>query len=106
MWPLNGSCWNMKSKAALSFSSGIFQATNAPSARLLATRVWRNAPDGAGSEHGLEALQHGVDGDAAVLGDGEERFTDEALDLVLGDGEDLGVEGVGVFDAGHGKWGI
>ena len=60
-----------------------------------------HAADGAGGEHGPDALEHGVQRDAATLGDLDEWLADEALNLVFGDGEDLGVEGVGVFD-GHG----
>src|ERR1035437_10286467 len=41
MWPEKGSFCHMKSKAALSFSGGIFQATRAPWARLMDMRVRR-----------------------------------------------------------------
>src|SRR5438128_2242445 len=41
MWPEKGSCCHMYSKASLSFGSGTCHATSAPSARLVASMVWR-----------------------------------------------------------------
>ena len=103
-WPLNGSCWNMKSNAPFSFSSGTFHATSAPSARLLATSVWRTRRMVPAASIAADALQHLLQRHPAALGDFDEGFPHEALNLVFGDGEDAGVERVGVFD-GHGKEG-
>ena len=91
----------MKSNASFSFSSGTFHATSAPSARLLATSVCRTRRMVPAASIAADALQHGLQRQPAALGDLAERLADEALNLVLGDGEDLRVDGVGVLD-GHG----
>jgi hypothetical protein len=51
-----------------------------------------DAPDDADTEHRLDALDHGLDRQAAPLGDQPERIADEALDLVFGDLEDAPVD--------------
>ena len=40
-WPENGSRWNIQSNALSILSAGTFQATSAPSAKLVASNVWR-----------------------------------------------------------------
>src|SRR3984893_7295234 len=40
-WPENGSRWNIQSNALSILSAGTFHATSAPSARLVASNVWR-----------------------------------------------------------------
>ncbi len=57
-----------------------------------------DATDGAGTEHGGNTLVDGGEIDVAEGGDVGEGGSGEALDFVFGDGEDLGVEGVGGFD--------
>ena len=54
--------------------------------------------DGAGSEHRLDAVEHGLQRQAGFFRDLDEWLADEALNLVLGDCEDLGIDGVGVLD--------
>ena len=101
-WPLNGSSWNMKSNAAFSFSSGTFHATSAPSARLLATSVCRTRRIVPAASIARMRSSTVSSGTPLLLGDLDEGLADEALDLVLGNGEDLRVDGVGVFDGNHG----
>ena len=57
-----------------------------------------DAPDSAGVEHGADAFDDGFEGYSGFFGDFEKWFANEALDFVLGDGEDLRVQRVVVFD--------
>ena len=57
-----------------------------------------DAADGAGAEHGGEALEDGGLVDAAEAGDFVNRIGLKAWDLVLGDGENAGVDRIGGLD--------
>ena len=96
--PLNGSCWNMKSKAALSLSSGTFQATSAPEARLVASKVCRTrrivpAASMARIRSSTPGKRH-----AAQPGDLLKRLRHEPGDPVFAHRQDARVDGVVMFD--------
>ena len=59
-----------------------------------------NAANRAGGEHRLNAGENRIEGNSAESGNFCEGFADESLNFVFGDGEDLGVDRVGMFD-GH-----
>ena len=66
-----------------------------------------DAADDAGFEHGADALDDGVEVDAAFFGDELERVLQETFHAVFADGEDAGVDFFGVFggdfeSSGHG----
>ena len=60
-----------------------------------------DAADGAGAQHGLDALDDDGQFDAGLPGDFAEGVALETLEPVLGDGEDAGVDGIGERD---GNW--
>ncbi len=57
--------------------------------------------DGSRSQHRRDPRHHGLDGHTGAARDFLERFAHEALDLVLGDGEDLRVDRIVVFNGKH-----
>ena len=62
-----------------------------------------HAADRACGEHRPDPIQDGLQRQPAFFRDGDKGLAHESLNLVLRDGEDLCVDGVGVFDAGHGS---
>jgi hypothetical protein len=60
----------------------------------VAISVWRNAPNRAGAKHRGDTLGDGEEVDAGESSDFLERLALEALDLVLGDRKDSGVDGI------------
>ncbi len=61
--------------------------------------------DDAGFQHRADALEHGVQRHAGLLGDPVERLALEAGDEILGNRENPGVDRVVVFDGdGGGSW--
>ena len=91
-WPENGSFWNMKSKALESFSGGTCQATSAPRARFVAMRVWRTRrivparSIAAMRSRTVLLVEICLDCNLA------DRIGLEALQFILGDGENACVD--------------
>ena len=84
----------MYSKAASSRSGGTSHAQSAPRARLVESSVWRTRRIVPASQHCDDALDDGLDGNAAALRDLSERIGLKARQTVLRDGEDRGVDGI------------
>ena len=91
----------MKSKAASSRSGGTFQATRAPEARLVASKVWRTRRIVPASSIMRIRLSRKIQRESSLAGDRGKGIADKAGDLVLGNREDPGIYRIGMLDGDH-----